>query len=38
VDRTLAGGLRDRLAAQQTQLLYFRAQPVVGSGDQVLDD
>jgi hypothetical protein len=38
VEWTLADGLRDRLAAQQTQLLYFRAQLVVGSGDQVLDD
>jgi NAD(P)-dependent dehydrogenase (short-subunit alcohol dehydrogenase family) len=35
----LADSLRDRLAAQQTQqLLDFRAQLAVGSGDQVLDD
>lgn len=38
VDSTLADSLRDRLAGQQTQLLYFRAQLAVGSGDQGLDD
>jgi NAD(P)-dependent dehydrogenase (short-subunit alcohol dehydrogenase family) len=38
VDWMLADGLRGRLAAQQTQLLYFRAQLAVGSRDQVLDD
>lgn len=34
----LAEGLRDRLAAQGTQLLFFGAQLVVGAGDQMLDD
>lgn len=34
----LAGGLRDRLAAQRTQLLFFGAQLVVGAGEQMLDD
>lgn len=38
VDGTLADGLRGRLAAQQTLLLYFEAQLALGSGDQVLDD
>jgi hypothetical protein len=38
VDWLLADGLRARLAAQQTQLLYFRAQLAVGSGDELLDD
>lgn len=34
----LADGLGDRLAEQQTQLLFFSAQLVVGRGEQVLDD
>lgn len=34
----LADGLRGRLAAQRTQLLFFSAQLVVGVGEQVLDD
>ena len=34
----LADGLRDRLAAQRTQLLFFGAQLVVGAGEQMLDD
>jgi NAD(P)-dependent dehydrogenase (short-subunit alcohol dehydrogenase family) len=32
-----ADGLRDRLAAQQTQVLNFRAQLAVGNGDPELD-
>lgn len=34
----LADGLRDRLAAQQTQLLFLSAQLVVGREEQALDD
>lgn len=34
----LAEGLRDRLAAQQTQLLFLGTQLVVGQGEQVLED
>lgn len=34
----LADGLRGRLAAQGTQLLFFGAQLVVGVGEQMLDD
>lgn len=34
----LADGLRGRLAAQRTQLLFFGAQLVVGVGEQMLDD
>ncbi len=34
----LADGLRGRLAAQGTQLLFFGAQLVVGAGAQMLDD
>ncbi len=38
VDWMLADSLRDRFAAQQTQLLYYRAQLALGSGEQLLDD
>lgn len=38
VDWVLAEGLRGRLAMQQTRLLYFRAQLVVGRDEEVLDD
>ncbi|MDR7151890.1 NADP-dependent 3-hydroxy acid dehydrogenase YdfG [Hydrogenophaga palleronii] len=34
----LADGLKGRLAAQRTQLLFFGAQLVVGAGKQMLDD
>lgn len=34
----LTDGLKDRLAAQQTQLLFFSAQLAVGMGIQALDD
>ena len=38
LDWMLADSLRDRFAAQQTQLLHYRAQLGLGSREQLLDD
>lgn len=38
IDWMLADGLRDRLAAKRTQLVYLRAHLAIGTGDQEIDD